>query len=1006
MFSYSRIFYIALYLVSGMAPVVGQSLPDGTVTPCIPAWNPFSGADEISSTIQSSIKGNDGLIYLGGRDGLYRIDGGGVRTWSPDFTDPQALPSGRVKALVDQGHYLWIGTNTGLARLDTSTEVISKHSSINTRMHFPAINALTIHEGNLYVATVNGGFILRLDDDLQKVSLVTHFEQTGALSDLAVVGETVLATGESGLWSLSADAGADKLALETTDLHAIEHANGTTWLASSDTLYKRVEGGKWQRFTRDTLPGLPESGFTALAIDQSGRLWVGARRGMSRWELGEPHPSQCRRSILGSDRDQDISIAHMSGRLGNFMLFGSTGRGAAIAPISEAIRLVVPGGHYESGLPSHAIWSHYFDEQGRFIAGTARGVYSETFSGSGYFEPVAPDILGQHRIYTLSQFDNGALWVGTSKGLFIKKPDSVFEKLLFMDANGEGVSPSVFSIKKRTGDILIATSKGLVVLDAETEALRAVFKTDEDVQPVTDAIEILLPISRVWSIDFTDDQVFVAGNQGAFRVDVDNPQVLASSVEQASQVRQPVGYIYNVIVTGENTLFLGTEAGLIETDFTFSYYRKISEINGRKLTSVMSSGRDYQGNIWIGVAKNGAFQYSPKTGQWQHLTLSKGLITNGVSQLGLSFTPDGMMAISNGTGASLINLKMLKDIPEKPLDIRVIDKVSSHFFSAQETYEIGPELRDMSLGFLATSFIEASLYHVDYELVTDSGTVKRASMPLEDELSFVNLSPGEYRFRASVRSTSGIRSETVEFVVDVQPYWWETILFEIAIICVFLSLIIGYFYYRTKMVEQRLDIISEERKRVAQELHDTSLQDIFGAKMLARTLTIDVSENDKSQANKFLSLLDTAINSLRASVNSLSNLTHVPELTKAIHELKHSVHFPLETGFHVEESGSPWRVKHQNRFFVYRIVREAVNNSAKHAHAKNITVSLVWSPMHLRVKVTDDGKGFARNPQTGSTTYGMNSMICMAENARMKLNIHSLPDKGTEIELTLRRVFA
>ena len=128
-----------------------------TIEPCVPAWNSFAGASELSSTISASARAVDGFIYLGGRDGLYRVEGGAVRHWAPNFAEAGALPAGRIQALESDGKYLWVGTAAGLVRFDPLIEELRRVNILNERGRQPAITALQVSDRyGLIVGTSDG----------------------------------------------------------------------------------------------------------------------------------------------------------------------------------------------------------------------------------------------------------------------------------------------------------------------------------------------------------------------------------------------------------------------------------------------------------------------------------------------------------------------------------------------------------------------------------------------------------------------------------------------------------------------------------------------------------------------------------------------------------------------------------------------------------------------------------------------------------------------------------
>ena len=85
---------------------------------------------------------------------------------------------------------------------------------------------------------------------------------------------------------------------------------------------------------------------------------------------------------------------------------------------------------------------------------------------------------------------------------------------------------------------------------------------------------------------------------------------------------------------------------------------------------------------------------------------------------------------------------------------------------------------------------------------------------------------------------------------------------------------------------------------------------------------------------------------------------------------------------------------------VYRIAQEALNNIAKHSHAKNIWVRLTGTP-HLRLRIRDDGIGFDPDAVRGSGGLGLISMEERARIAGAKLSIRGRPGQGVIVDLVM-----
>ena len=86
---------------------------------------------------------------------------------------------------------------------------------------------------------------------------------------------------------------------------------------------------------------------------------------------------------------------------------------------------------------------------------------------------------------------------------------------------------------------------------------------------------------------------------------------------------------------------------------------------------------------------------------------------------------------------------------------------------------------------------------------------------------------------------------------------------------------------------------------------------------------------------------------------------------------------------------------------LYRIVQESLNNILKHAHATEATVTLTRDANTLRLRITDNGRGFEASAPAAELGAGSGfGLAGMAERARMaggQLEVTSRPGHGTTV---------
>jgi signal transduction histidine kinase len=90
---------------------------------------------------------------------------------------------------------------------------------------------------------------------------------------------------------------------------------------------------------------------------------------------------------------------------------------------------------------------------------------------------------------------------------------------------------------------------------------------------------------------------------------------------------------------------------------------------------------------------------------------------------------------------------------------------------------------------------------------------------------------------------------------------------------------------------------------------------------------------------------------------------------------------------------------------LYSIVREALTNISKHAHASTISVFLFCFESRLFLSIADDGVGIVQNASSGRHGNGYHQgLIGMRERAAMlggRMTLESIPSRGTRIDIDI-----
>jgi signal transduction histidine kinase len=209
---------------------------------------------------------------------------------------------------------------------------------------------------------------------------------------------------------------------------------------------------------------------------------------------------------------------------------------------------------------------------------------------------------------------------------------------------------------------------------------------------------------------------------------------------------------------------------------------------------------------------------------------------------------------------------------------------------------------------------------------------------------------------------------------------------------------------RERLLANAVEASSEERRRIAADLHDGVVQDLAG---VAFGLAPLVEEAERRGDRAEAAALRDATAALRQGVRDLRTLLveiHPPNLESAGLEVALSdLLSPLEaagiaTELLVETDGG------DDDALVYRAAREAVRNAQAHGKPSTVRVAVTQVAGATRLVVADDGRGFLpsdRERRAEEGHVGLRLLEGLVEQAGGRLTVSSEPGAGTTVELTV-----
>jgi len=213
-----------------------------------------------------------------------------------------------------------------------------------------------------------------------------------------------------------------------------------------------------------------------------------------------------------------------------------------------------------------------------------------------------------------------------------------------------------------------------------------------------------------------------------------------------------------------------------------------------------------------------------------------------------------------------------------------------------------------------------------------------------------------------------------------------------------------------ELLKKLISTQEEERKRIARELHDDTLQELSAALMRIDMCLLHPNEISSEKMKALRNIIVNTYDGLIVTMQNLRpSLLDDLGLAAAVESLLHMHLGKKGVKYVVDIHGvKDRRFRPEVETILFRIVQEAVVNIARHADAKNVFILFGCDEHSVYADIEDDGAGFDMNavflqPATTRDRRGL-GILGMRERALLlggEMEIHSQPGKGTKIEIRI-----
>jgi len=204
------------------------------------------------------------------------------------------------------------------------------------------------------------------------------------------------------------------------------------------------------------------------------------------------------------------------------------------------------------------------------------------------------------------------------------------------------------------------------------------------------------------------------------------------------------------------------------------------------------------------------------------------------------------------------------------------------------------------------------------------------------------------------------------------------------------------------LMQRLLAAQEEERRRIAQDLHDHAGQTMTALIIQLAYLIGHIDTMNKatiaSELERFRTVAEQSLDELHKLVYDLRPMILDDQgLTAAVRSYVDTHLKPTGIDIGLKIVGPEGRLPRDVETAAYRIVQEAATNTLRYAEAKHLEIRVDRREDWLIVMIRDDGKGFVPEDTEPKKSLGLHGMRERAELVGGNLQVLSVPGAGTTI---------
>jgi len=803
-------------------------------------------------TAVSLVQDHDGYIWIGTQDGLNRFDGYNFKVFQHEIDNVFSLNSNYINALhVNTLGDLWVGTNTGLQKLNKHNNSFS-HFRLSSKVD-PDKKKQHIHEiieasnNKLWVGSNYG---LHLFDPITEKSehYPINFTESSTSSQHDIYA--LMEDNKNQLW-IGSRQGISILNLTTKKIIKLDiilnqrgatqgdsitdiaqGPQGNIWVGTYHSGLIKIEPHSyklsWYKHDKNDVSSISHNRIRSLLIDRHSVFWIGTANGVNIYNAKSNNFKRYYNNpAIASSLSNDYIWDMIQDNNDSVWLGTSNG-------VNQFIQSTVNFGHNHKmsqanlGLSHQHVRSLFKSKSDTVWIGVDNGLnkYDPQTQLFTHFkhDPLDKYTISPGMIMAVFEDSKKRVWAGSyNNGLNQYISKNKFKHFTHDSNNKNSISHNrIYAISEdQAGYLWIGTLNGLNRFDPETNSFKHYFNDANNPNSISDnSIYAILPVDskHIWIATRNGGINLFNQETGIFKRFMHDP----NNKKSISNNR-----VFSIFLKNKTELWAGTTNGLNKLDISESTFTRYHRKQGLLNDTIYAVTGDKQNNIWFSTNR-GLTRLNPSTNTLKNFDQQYGLQSNEFNNGSFFKAYDNELFFGGINGfnrfyPSLIIGNNLKPkvaltqffLANKPQSL--IEESSNKLVSTNnntKTITLNYKQPVFSFEFTALHFTDPKQNNFAYKLDGFDNDWTYTN-PQYRRATYTNLPAGNYKFKVKAANRDGLWGENSQPInINIMPPPWKT-LWAYSLYILIITGTLGAFILQRHRKQQA---IAESEKRLTLSL--------------------------------------------------------------------------------------------------------------------------------------------------------------------------------------------